>query len=189
MKSFPGWEVFKDAVKTLAAGNHPYETVVIDLIEDVYEYCRKCMYVKLGISHESDNSFKAWDEVRTEFLSVMKMVSTLPMHIIFLSHEDISRDIVSKNGSITAIKPFMQDKIANKLAGFVDFTARLVNNGEPMICLKDDNYSFGGSRLPMKDKMIKATFNDLSNAIRFGSAASVQEIPQSHYFKPSAKLS
>ena len=36
--------------------------------EDLYESCRVYMCGQMGISHESDDSFKAWDKVRSEFL-------------------------------------------------------------------------------------------------------------------------
>ena len=66
------WEVFKEAVDDLEKGSD-FKTIVVDLLEDTYEYCRLYMYDKLGITHESDDSFRAWDKVRTEYLSTIKI--------------------------------------------------------------------------------------------------------------------
>ncbi|MDD4000371.1 MAG: AAA family ATPase, partial [Bacilli bacterium] len=65
------WEVFKEAIDELEKKENDFKSITLDLVEDCYEYCRLYMYDKLNISHESDDSFSAWDKVRTEFLSTM----------------------------------------------------------------------------------------------------------------------
>ena len=145
----PAWEVFKDAIDDLEKGSD-FETVVVDLLEDTYESCRLYMYEQLGISHESDDSFRAWDKVRTEFLSTIKRLMNLPYNIVLISHEDTSKDITKKSGDkITAIKPNIQDKIANKIAGMVDVVCRVVvdERDERHLSFKTDGVQFGGGRL------------------------------------------
>ena len=45
-------------------------------------------------------------------------------NIVLISHEDTSKDITKKSGDkITAIKPNIADKVANKIAGMVDIVA------------------------------------------------------------------
>ena len=66
------WEVFKEAIAELEKKENDFKTIVVDLLEDTYEYCRLYMYDQMGITHESDDSFRAWDKVRTEFLSTLK---------------------------------------------------------------------------------------------------------------------
>ena len=110
------WEVFVSAVEELARGNHGYRTVVVDLIEDVFEHCRTYCCNRMGIEHESDNNFKAWDYVSVHFLSVMKQLTTLPMNVVLLSHAE-HRDIVRRNGErISMERPILRDKVANKIA-------------------------------------------------------------------------
>ena len=84
---------------------------------------------------KSDDSFKAWDKVRTEFLSTMKRLMNMDYeNIILISHEDRSKDITRKSGDkLTSIKPNIQDKIANKVAGMVDIVARVVADGDNRI--------------------------------------------------------
>ncbi len=54
------WEVFEEAIEELEKKQNDFETIVVDLLNDLYEQCRVYCYAKLGIEHESDNSFKAW---------------------------------------------------------------------------------------------------------------------------------
>lgn len=142
------WEVFKAAIDDLEAGSD-FETVVVDLLEDTYESCRLFMYQQMGITHESDDSFRAWDKVRTEFLSTFRRLLNLPYNIILISHEDLSKDITKKSGDkITAIKPNIQDKIANKIAGMVDIVCRvLVEDDGRYLSFKSDSVTFGGGRI------------------------------------------
>jgi len=146
------WANFKDAIDELekTAGKNGFKTIIVDLLEDTYESCRLYMYDKLGITHESDDSFRAWDKVRTEFLSTIRRLMNLDYeNIVLISHEDTSKDITKKSGDkITSIKPNIADKVANKVAGMVDIVARVVVDGdERTLNFKSDEVIFGGGRL------------------------------------------
>ena len=157
-----GWEVFKDAIDELAKKQNGFKTIIIDLLEDTYEMCRLYMYKEMNITHESDDSFRAWDKVRTEFLStIRKLVNLDYENIILISHEDTSRDITRKGGDkVTAIKPNLQDKVANKIAGMVDLVTRLVAEGESrVLSFKNSETVFGGGRLIVDENEIPADFN------------------------------
>lgn len=156
------WANFKDAIEELQKGSE-FKTIIVDLVEDTFEHCRLYCYEKLGIEHESDNSFKAWDFVRTEFLSTMKKLMTLDYNVVLISHEDLSKDITRKTGDkITAIKPNIQDKTALKLAGMVDIVGRVVADGETRtLQFKSDDVVFGGGRLKLTQTVIPLTFEAL----------------------------
>ena len=144
-----GWEIFKDAIADLEKGSD-FETIILDLTEDIHEMCRLYMYDKLNISHESDDPFKAWDKIRTEFLSTMRTFLNLPYNIIMISHEDKTKDFTSRSGEkFTSIKPNIPDKIALKLAGLVDFVGRVLikDNGDRVLSFKSNEVVFGGGRL------------------------------------------
>lgn len=142
------WEIFKEAISDLEKGSD-FETVVVDLLEDTYEYCRLYMYEQLGITHESDDSFRAWDKVRTEYLSTIKRLLNLDYNIILISHEDASKDLTKKGGDkITAIMPNLNEKASKKIAGMVDLVARLVvDEDKRTLNFKNDEVIFGGGRL------------------------------------------
>ena len=150
------WTIFKDTIAELEKKQNDFETIVLDLLEDSYEHCRLYMYDKLGIEHESDNSFKAWDMVRTEFLSTLKRLINLDYNIILISHEDTSKDMTKRTGDkITRIAPNIQEKAANKIAGMVDIVARVINeDDERFLTFKTSEVEFGGGRLTLLAKKI-----------------------------------
>lgn len=148
-KTTLAWEVFKAYIEELEKGSD-FKTIIVDLVEDMYESCRLYMYQQMGISHESDDSFKAWDKVRTEFLSTMRRLMNLDYpNIILISHEDTSKDITKRTGDkISSVRPNIQEKIANKLAGMVDVVIRAtVIDNKHMLSFKSDEVVFGGGRI------------------------------------------
>lgn len=157
------WQIFKDVLDELEKNQNDFETIVVDLLEDMYEYCRLYMYDKLKITHESDDSFRAWDKVRIEFLSTLKRLRNLDYNIVFLSHEDTSKDLTKKSGDkISKIAPNLQEKAANKIAGMVDIVARAINEGDDYILsFTDSEVEFGGGRLGIKGKEIESSYENL----------------------------
>lgn len=158
------WEVFKDTIAELEKNQNSFETIVVDLLEDLYEYCRLYEYDKLNITHESDDGFRAWDIVSTEFLSTIKRLMNLDYNIVVISHEDTSKDITKKGGDkITAIKPNIRDKVALKVAGMVDLVARIINDeGNRIVSFKNNEVIFGGGRLSITANEIPCEYNALS---------------------------
>lgn len=156
------WVVFKDIIGELEKNQNDFETIIVDLLEDTYEHCRLYIYEKLGIEHESDNSFKAWDMVRTEFLSTLKRLINLDYNIVLISHEDTSKDITKKTGDkITRIAPNIQEKTANKIAGMVDIVARVVGeDDERFLSFKTSEVEFGGGRLTLNVKKISLDYEE-----------------------------
>jgi phage nucleotide-binding protein len=162
-KTTLAWEVFKDAIAELEKKENDFKTIVVDLLEDFYEHCRLYMYQQMGITHESDDSFRAWDKVRTEFLSTMKRLMNMDYeNIILISHEDTSKDITRKGGDkITAIKPNLQEKTSNKVAGMVHIVARVVADGDVRtLSFKTNEVIFGGGRLTVEKNEIPLDYEE-----------------------------
>lgn len=157
------WEIFKETILELEKKENDFETIVVDLLEDTYEHCRLWAYSHLDIEHESDNSFKAYDYIRTEFLSTIKKLMNLDYNIILISHEDTSKDITKRSGDkITAIKPNVNDKVSLKIAGMVDIVGRIINNdGKRTISFKANEVIFGGGRLEIKELEIPCEYANL----------------------------
>ena len=156
------WEIFKDVITELEKKDNDFKTIVIDLLEDLYEYCRLWMYDQMGITHESDDSFRAWDKVRTEFLSTLKRLMALDYeNIILISHEDTTKDITKKGGDkLTSIKPNLAEKVANKVAGMVDIVARVIADGDiRTLSFKTNEVIFGGGRLSTKTNEIALDYD------------------------------
>lgn len=161
------WDVFLDVIAELEKKNNSFKRVCIDLVEDLYEHCRLYVYNKLGIEHEQDAGYgKGWDMVRTEYLSAIKRLKNLGYQIIYISKESIS-EITLKNGSkLTTIKPNINDKVANVLAGTVDLTVRAYMDDEDRYLLleKKENV-FGGGRFNFKVPKIKLNKEEFIKAL------------------------
>jgi len=160
------WEVFKEVIKELEqGGGKEYKTIVVDLLEDMYEYCRLYMYKQLKITHESDDNFGAWDKVRTEFLSTIKRLVALPYNIVLISQEDCSRDITRRSGDkITSIMPALNEKVARKITGMVDIVLRVVNiDGNRVLQNRPSDVIFGGGRLNLENKDYPCTIESINN--------------------------
>lgn len=162
------WEVFLDVVAELEKKENTFKRICIDLVEDLYEHCRLYTYDKLGIEHEQDAGYgKGWDMVRTEYLSTIKRLKNLGYQIIYISKENLS-EITLKNGAkITTIKPNINDKVANILAGTVDLTVRAYMDGENrFLQLEKKENIFGGGRFNFKAKTIKLDKNEFIKALK-----------------------
>ena len=156
-KRYLAWEVFADAVAELEKKQNDFKTIVVDLLEDTYEACRVYICDRQGWKHESDDSFRAWDMVTSEFLNTIKRLVDLDYeNIILISHEDRSRDLTRKSGDkISSIRPNLREKVANKVAGMVDLVARIVaDDNDRVLSFKTSEVIFGGGRLTVRNKEI-----------------------------------
>ena len=156
------WEVFKDVIAELEKKQNDFKTIIVDLLEDTYEHCRRYICDQKGWDHESDDSFRSWDMIRTEFLSTLKRLMNLDYeNIILISHEDTSRDFTKKTGDkVSAIKPNMNDKVSNKVAGMVDIVARVVaEDNVRTLSFKSSEVIFGGGRLTVNAREIPLDYD------------------------------
>ena len=82
-------------------------------------------------------------------------------NIILISHEDSTKDIMKKSGeNFTAIKPNLNDKVANKIAGMVDIVARIyADDTKRILSFKSDEVIFGGGRLKLRAKEIDLDYD------------------------------
>lgn len=158
------WEVFKAAIEELEKKENTFKTIVVDLLEDLREYCREYMYRKMNVEHESDAGFgKGYDMINTEFLGTIKRLMNLDYeNIILISHEDTSKDITKKSGDkLTSIRPNINEKLANKVAGMVDLVGRVIaySDTDRRLSFKADDVVFGGGRLNIKGQEISLDYN------------------------------
>ena len=106
---------------------------------------------------------KHGNRFRTRFFTVIKKLTTLDLNVVFIAHEECSRDLTKPSGEkITYIGPVLTEKVANKLAGTVDATARIVFDNKAHQLVFDAN-TFGGNRINIPSVTINATYNDLVN--------------------------
>jgi hypothetical protein len=152
---------------------------VVDLLEDTYEHCRKYICKQKGWEHESDDSFRAWDMVTTEFLNVLKRLMVLDYeNIVLISHVDTTKDITKKGGDkLTSIKPNLRDKVANKVSGMVDIVARVVADGDiRVLSFKTNEVIFGGGRLSTNTNEIALDYDKFLEVYEEANKAAVSSM-------------
>ena len=159
------WVYFKEIIEELEEKNNDFETLVVDLIEDLYEMCRLYIFDREKITHESDNPFKAWDMVTKEYLNTMQKLLNLEYdNFILISHEDLTRDITKPSGNnVTQIKPNLRDKISIKIVGMVDAVGRVLieEENKRVLSFKTDSVTFGGSRIPNTPDKINLEYEEI----------------------------
>ena len=120
------WEQFVELCDEILEGKHDYKTIVIDLLEDVYTYCRNYYCKKLKIDHEADLGYgKGYDIIKTAFLLVLRKLANSPYNLLCLSHE---KEVVIKDRigrETTVYKPNFSEGTAVKIAGMMEITGRL----------------------------------------------------------------
>ena len=176
------WEIFKDVITELEKKNNTFKTIVVDLLEDMYEYCRLYVYDQMKITHESDD-MRSWDKVSTEFLSTLKRLMNMDYdNIVLISHVDTTKDIMKRGGDkLTAIKPNIREKVANKVSGMVDIVARTIaDDGNYVLSFKRNEVIFGGGRLKFKTQEIPLdydSFCELYGEANGNVVSSTQKVP------------
>ena len=171
------WEQFVAAVDEFLKGHHTFETIVIDLLEDVYQYARAYYCKKLKIDHEADLGFaKAYDIVRNSFLIVLRKLANSPYNLVLISHEEsvIIKNRVGKE--TTVYSPAINDKIMKKIAGMVELTGRISmitdidKDGNPydhrILYLNSSSEQFGGNKMDLSDEYIELGYNYLIESIK-----------------------
>ena len=172
------WEVFIDVIDTILKGDHTYKTIVIDLLEDVYQYARNFYCKKLKIDHESELGYaKGYDIIRNNFLIALRKLVNAPYNIIFISHEEteIVKDRIGRE--TTVYKTALPDKVAKKISGMVEITGRISavskadENGNPidkrMLQLSSNKEQYGGNKIPtIHVDNIELNYENLVKAIK-----------------------
>lgn len=185
------WEVFKDTIEDLEKGSD-FKTIIVDLVEDTREMCRLYMYDKLNIQHESDSGFgKGWDIIKTEYLSTMRRLLNLDYNIFLVSHEDISKDLTMRSGDkITKIAPNIQEAIANKLAGMVDFVARVIvkDDGSRILSFKHNEVTFSGGRLGIKETEIPLEWSELEKVYKEAVSGAAPVVEETKVVEPGITI-
>jgi len=115
------WEKFLDACGELLEGDHPYKTVIVDTVDNLWELARRFICDKRGIEHESELAYGLGSElVRTEFFRALTKLSMLPYGLVLISHS-VSREITTRTGKYDRAIPSFKEREQGRLLGMADF--------------------------------------------------------------------
>jgi len=114
------WDDLLNACGELAAGNHPFKTIVVDTIDLAYRFCAEHMLKKYNADHESDLSYgKGYAMVNNEFHRVLTKLAHLPYGLILISHAQ-EKEVETRTGKYMKTVPTLPDKARKIVLGLVD---------------------------------------------------------------------
>ncbi|HEY3416411.1 MAG TPA: ATP-binding protein [Armatimonadota bacterium] len=114
------WDELLDACAEIAAGNHPFRTIILDTVDNAYRYCSDYVCRKHHVDHESDLSYgKGYSLVSNEFTRVLTKLSLLPHGFYLVSHaQDV--EIETRSGKHLRTVPTLPEKARKVVLGLVD---------------------------------------------------------------------
>jgi hypothetical protein len=129
-----------------------FQTVVMDLVDQIYERCLEHVCRQQGIDHPSDieDYGKTWSRIRTEFTRVVNRLANTGRGVWFVSHA-VEREIQPRgsNSKYTIITPTMSGQCRRVVEGLVDIIGylRIDQDGQRVLQIRGDNVVTAGHRL------------------------------------------
>lgn len=116
-KDKTGWDQFLDICTELIGGNHPFHTIVIDTVEQVYQLCLEHVCTKLGVVHPGDQKDfgKTWHVVNNEFYRVVTKLAGLPYGLFLLSHSK-QVEVTTRTAKFMRTVPNLSEGARKRLA-------------------------------------------------------------------------
>lgn len=155
IRDFP---TFVSVLQELEAGNHTFETFIIDLVDDIKTMLETYICEKYKVENLADVPFgKAFSDVKMTWKKLMVRISQLPMNVIFISHIQEVQDQGNLQNTIEV--PSLELKFYNMTMGRCDMSikCRKVGNNYIQLCVdKREHYT----EADIKDK---AVLNVLKN--------------------------
>jgi hypothetical protein len=183
------WEDLLAACAEIAAGNHPFKTIVIDTVDLAYRFCSEHMLKKYSVEHESDLNYgKGYALVNNEFHRVLTKLAHLPYGFVLISHAQ-EIEIETRTGKYTKTVPTLPDKARKIVLGLVDIilfcdieVSRDANN-QPIvrrvIRTKPTQTYEAGDRTGRLPEVIEMDYRAFVDAFNAATAATIPDTKQS----------
>lgn len=86
------WTDVQKAIKLIVGNDHQFKTVVIDTIDNAFEFCAQAFNVKMGLDYEGDADYgKGWKLLEREFKKTFNYLANSGFGLVFISHEKIGQ--------------------------------------------------------------------------------------------------
>lgn len=136
------FETFVKVMSEIESGKHDFETVIIDLVDDIKTMLEVYVMKKYDIEALADAPFgKAFSDVKTTWKTLMVRLSQLPQNVIFISHVAEKSD---DNDSTRMIEvPSLEQKFYNMTMGRCDLSIKCRKLGQTyhqMVVDQRDSY-------------------------------------------------
>lgn len=99
------WEEILATCAELSKQEHDFRTIVVDTVDNAYEFCLAHVCKGLNIDHPADLDYgKGWSAVNLEFKRVLTKLAAMPQGLILISHSKI-QEIKHKTGKYDKTVP------------------------------------------------------------------------------------
>lgn len=146
-----------------------YETLIIDVLDHIYDLCRESFLDKNNIEHESDYTSngsstygKGWTLLREDFWYMISKVRNIPSNLVLISH-DAEREEKGKLGTTKTIyaPATIPKAIVSKLCGVMHFVGHCYKDGDKyVVSFGGNDNETSGYRLPIKKNVIGNTYEE-----------------------------
>lgn len=157
------FKTFIGHMSEIEKGNHTFETVIIDLVDDVETMLETHVLEKYKIEALADAPFgKAYGDVRNTWKALMVRLSQMPYNVVFISH--IAEKSDDSDTSRTIEVPSLAQKYYNMTMGRCDLSIKCRKVGSnylQMVVDKRDVYS----TKDMKNEVVKTILLGIRGAI------------------------
>lgn len=114
------WDEMLAACSEIAAGQHPFKTIIIDTVDNAYRMCVEHVCRKFKVEHESDLGYgKGYALINNEFYRVLNKLALLPYGLFLISHAQ-EKEYETSRGKVMRTVPTIPDKARKIVLGMVD---------------------------------------------------------------------
>lgn len=156
---------YSKAIDFFVNRDHDYETLVIDNLNQLYEYVRAYQLSKHGVIYEGDvnDHGKTWKMVRLSFLEALKPLNSIKdKNWILVDHMRTRRDVDQLGLETTYYEPMIDDtkeNIHGEIMAMTSVTCRATTIGDGenkqyKISLGHSGNELTGARADIKETLI-----------------------------------
>lgn len=148
------WQEFVDTVSDLERGQHPFRTVGIDLVDDLWTFCDEAHAGKDDVLASAANDYQR--SIRTAegvFRRQVGRLLSLPLGVWFVSHTREKQEKVGRE-QVTRYQPRLDGRVLTYVQGACDVVLLAEARGPRRLLHTQPSQQFeAGSRIPLPEPM------------------------------------
>ena len=114
------WEEFGEAWAELKKDDR-FKTIIIDTLDNLYDFCREYILKKTGFAHESEDDHygRQYAMIKKEFHKALNAMATNRFGLVMISHADM-KDEKTRAGKVRKAYPNLPNKAREVVMSMVD---------------------------------------------------------------------